>query len=480
MATVVSRLQGRLEEVLPPAQVSVDRKVLRKESEDYAWFSNVLAEDLAGYRADAVAWPADERQLAAVLAMAHDLRVPVTMRGGGTGNYGQCVPLLGGLVVDTTRLDRVLEIGDGYARVQAGAKLVDLDRAAGATGQEIRIFPSTYLTATIVGFVCGGSGGIGSATYGMLVDGNVLAATIYPVDDHPAPHTARGADLALYLHAYGTTGVVADVTVPLSPRRGWAQAVVSFADIVACHGFCLDLLEDPSVDKRLICAVEPGVVRHFARARLPFRPARTSVLLVFGDGQLDRVVALARRHGGELDIALPTESKTRLSDFSWNHTTLWAKKADSALTYLQAGFDIDRFAQQVRAIRAEYGDEIALHGEYARVGGAPFAAALPIVPYKGRDYLDRMIAFLEDIGVGVANPHTYVLEEGSRTLNAPDLLAAKRRNDPAGLLNPGKLAAAGSVPGLDRAPSRRGRKRSTLGLAPGAGGAGGRFDKAGT
>ncbi len=448
-----SRLQRRLEEALPQAQVSVAPDVLRRESEDYAWFSNVLAETLAGYRADAVAWPADEAQL----AIAHELRVPVTIRGGGTGNYGQCVPLAGGLVVDTSRLDRVLDIGDGYARVQAGVKLVELDRAAHASGQELRIYPSTYLTATVVGFVGGGSGGVGSATHGMLVDGNVLAATVLPVDDDPRPRAVAGAELSHYIHAYGTTGVMADVTVPLAPRVTWEQAVVSFSDLYACHGFCLALLDDPTIDKRLICTAEPSIVRHFARARLPFAPERTAALLVFGAGQQDRVVALAERHGGALDFALPRDTKTRLTDFSWNHTTLWAKKSDPSLTYLQAGFDAGRFEEQARAIKARYGDELAIHGEYARAGGAPFVGALPILPYHGRAALDETILFLEDIGVSIANPHTYVLEEGSRTDNVADLLAAKRRNDPAGLLNPGKLAAAGSA--SDR------RKVSTLGLA---------------
>ncbi len=457
MVAQSSRLQRRLEEALPPAQVSVAPDVLQRESEDYAWFSNVLAETLAGYRADAVAWPADETQLAAVLAVAHELRAPVTIRGGGTGNYGQCVPLAGGLVVDTGRLDRVLDIGDGHARVQAGVKLVELDRAAHASGQEIRIYPSTYLTATVAGFVGGGSGGVGSATHGMLVDGNVLGATVLPVDDDPRPRTVMGAELSHYIHAYGTTGVMADVTVPLAPRLQWEQAVVSFPDIYACHGFCLALLDDPEVDKRLICTAEPSIVRHFARARLPFNPERTAALLVFGAGQRDRVVALAERYGGALDFALPRDAKTRLTDFSWNHTTLWAKKSDPSLTYLQAGFDKDRFEEQVRAIKARYGDDFAIHGEYARAGGAPFVGALPILLYRGRAELDETILFLEGIGVSIANPHTYVLEEGSRTDNAADLLAAKRRNDPAGLLNPGKLATAG--------PAGDARKPATLGLA---------------
>jgi FAD/FMN-containing dehydrogenase len=426
---------------------------------DYAWFSNLLEETLAGCCAEVVAWPQDDAELAGVLAAAYDARVPVTIRGGGTGNYGQCVPLLGGLVVNMSRMNRVLEVGDGHARVQAGVKLVTLDRAAQATGQEIRIYPSTYLTATVVGFVCGGSGGIGSVTHGFLADGNVLSATVYPVTDSPAPETAPADQLDCYIHAYGTTGVLADVTVPLAPRIAWEQAVLSFPDLLSCHAFCMALLDDASIDKRLVSTAEPGVVRHFARSRVPFHPDRTCVLLMVGAGQLDRVTTLATRHGGRLDFALPRDTKIRLSDFTWNHTTAWAKKDDPSLTYLQVAFSADSFEEQLRAIRAEYGDDFAVHGEYARFGGRPFVGALPIVPYQSEQYIDRMIAFLESIGMFVANPHTYVLEEGSRTDNVAELLEMKRRHDPAGLLNPGKLGAA-----RKKAPAIS-RREATLGLA---------------
>lgn len=458
MVAPVSVLQRRLQEVLPSDAISVEPKTLQSNSADYAWFSNVLDDILAGYHADAVAWPSGDEELAAVLATAYELRVPVTVRGGGTGNYGQCVPLMGGLVVNTGRMNRILDLADGAARVQAGVKLADLDRAANASGQELRIYPSTYLTATVAGFVGGGSGGVGSVTHGTLADGNVLGATAYPLDAQPAPRPIQGPDLSLYIHAYGTTGVMADVTVPLAPRLSWEQAVVSFAGLLACHAFCLDLLDDAAVDKRLICTAEPGVVRHFARARLPFQPERTAALLIYGSGQGERVAALAARHGGTVDFVLPPGSKTRLTDFSWNHTTLWAKKADPSLTYLQCGFDVARYEEQIGAIKAAYGDDFAMHGEYIRAGGAPFASSLPIIPYRGRAEIDRMIAFLEGIDVSVANPHTYVLEEGSRTDNAPELLAAKRRNDPTGLLNPGKLAAASDGVGVTG-------KSATLGLA---------------
>lgn len=436
-----AQLLQRLGECLPPEQISTDPKTLQINSQDYAWFSNVLEEDLDGRTAEVVAWPADLQQLADTLAVAHTLRTPITIRGGGTGNYGQCVPMRGGLVVNMGRLNSIDNLGGARARVGAGVRFVDLDRAAHNWGEEIRIYPSTYLTATFAGFVAGGSMGVGSITHGTLVDGNVLAATVLPVNDRPVPEAVEGAALSTYTHAYGTTGVIVDVTVPLTARTRWEQAVISFSTMVACHEFCIALTEDESVDKRLITSAAPGVVRHFARARLGFDATRSSALLIFGEGQLSRVMAIAARHGGRLDIQLPGRSKTRLSDFGWNHTTLWVKKSDRSLTYLQCGWDIERFAEQTAAIEREYGDDFAMHGEYVRSAGAPFLASLPIIPYRGRAHLDRMIDFLNAIGVSVANPHRYVLEEGGRIDNVAEMLATKRRNDPAGLLNPGKFGA---------------------------------------
>lgn len=462
MASPVEILLRRLGEVLPRESVSVDPKALENNSRDYAWFSNVLEEELDQYRAEVVAWPRDERQLADVLAAGYACHVPITVRGGGTGNYGQCVPIAGGLVLNTGRMNRVLELGDGWARVQPGVRFVELDEAAWATGQEIRIFPSTYLTATLAGFVAGGSGGVGSVTYGMLGDGNVLGATILPVRDSPAPEEITGDALGSFIHAYGTTGVLQEVRVPLAPRRRWEQAVVSFADILACHEFCLELLTAPGIDKRLITSVEASIVRYFTRARLPFDPQRAAAILIFGEGQAPQVLAIADRFGGRLDVTVAPESKTRLTDFTWNHTTLWAKKADPSLTYLQCGWDVERFPEQLRAIRAEYGDEFAVHGEYALAGGEQFLASLPIVAYKGREHLDRMVDFVESAGVGVANPHRYILEEGSRVRNVDEVLAAKRRNDPAGLLNPGKLGAWGG----SLAPAGASRE-ATMTLGPG-------------
>jgi len=79
-------------------------------------------------------------------------QIPLTVRGAGTGNYGQCVPLQGGVILDTTKLTKIISIEPGTARVEAGVKMAFFDKQARAIGWELRMAPSTYRTATIGGF----------------------------------------------------------------------------------------------------------------------------------------------------------------------------------------------------------------------------------------------------------------------------------------------------------------------------------------
>ena len=69
-------------------EISTDRALLRQKSRDFYWYSPILKRKLDGKSADLYARPRDEAEVLRVLAACRDARVPVTVRGGGTGNYG--------------------------------------------------------------------------------------------------------------------------------------------------------------------------------------------------------------------------------------------------------------------------------------------------------------------------------------------------------------------------------------------------------
>src|SRR5260221_5996643 len=141
-----------------------DPKIVRRRSRDFFWYSPILNEQLDGKSADLIVAPRDENDVINTAAACARHRVPLTVRAGGTGNYGQAVPLNGGVLLDVTALAEIEWIKPGILRVEAGAKLNAIDAELQGHGSELRMHPSTKRTATIGGVVACGSGGIGSAT----------------------------------------------------------------------------------------------------------------------------------------------------------------------------------------------------------------------------------------------------------------------------------------------------------------------------
>src|SRR5487761_1052898 len=136
---------GEMGRALQSAGVAGSAEEVRRSaaSRDFAWLSPVLSARLPTTIADLVTYPANTEELALCVSEAANRGVPMTVRGRGTGNYGQCVPLAGGVVIDTSALDKVLEVGPGWARVLPGASCMKVERAARSHGQELAIFPST-------------------------------------------------------------------------------------------------------------------------------------------------------------------------------------------------------------------------------------------------------------------------------------------------------------------------------------------------
>jgi FAD/FMN-containing dehydrogenase len=92
----------------------IDRK---RRSRDFFWYSPILYDLLKDKIADIVVTPRHEAEVVRVAAACAKHRVPLTVRGGATGNYGQCVPMRGGVVLDMELLNRIEWQSPGLVRV---------------------------------------------------------------------------------------------------------------------------------------------------------------------------------------------------------------------------------------------------------------------------------------------------------------------------------------------------------------------------
>ena len=417
---------------------------LERLSRDYFDYSPVLVPRLAGQRAQLVARAtcvAEVQQVAGACARAG---VPLTLRGAGTGNYGQCVPLAGGVVLDLTGLDRLrrLDPETGVIEVEAGAVMAAVEAQLAPQGRALRLRPSTVRTATIGGFIAGGSGGIGSLRWGFLRDpGNLLGLEVVTVEPEPRVLQLDAAASAPLNHAYGCNGILTALRLPTCEAVAWQQLVVGFVSwgqaleatrellTTALALESVTLLEGPIAEGSPWPAGCPGAAAGEHRLLLLAAPDALAVLPAW----------LAAR-GGQLCWQAP-QGQSRglpLRELSWNHTTLHWRAHRPGWTYLQM-----LLPQPERPLLEElsriWAGDLHWHLEAVRHQGAARLAALPLLRWQGEESLERLMGQLREAGAVLFNPHVITVEEGGLGVIDADQVAAKAAHDPAGLLNPGKL-----------------------------------------
>jgi FAD/FMN-containing dehydrogenase len=424
--------------------------LVRQKSRDFYWYSPVLKRELEAVTADVVVTPTSEAEVRAVLAAAYQLEIPVTPRGAGTGNYGQAMPLMGGVLLNLAEMNKVKSIERGRVVCEPGALIIDVDKAAEASGQELRMHPSTRGTASVAGFVAGGSGGVGSINWGGLRDfGNVLRLRLMTMEAAPRALELTGEDLHKAVHAYGTNGIITEVEMPLTAHYDWADVIVGFDSFDAAAAYALALGEQDGILKKLMTVVA-GPTPHdcFLRHRALIPPGASVVILMIAPHSLDAFEAFTRpyrdarilldssRAAPETLAGLPPNY-----ELTWNHTTLRALRVDPRVTYLQVRYPTDGGLKLIKRIHDLYGPEVRGHLELIRFNGRIAFAGLPLVVFTTEARLQEIIAEHEAMGAMIFNPHRYTLEEGGMKQTDAIQLAFKRETDPRGLLNPGKMIA---------------------------------------
>jgi FAD/FMN-containing dehydrogenase len=409
--------------------VSVDADRRRAASRDHAWLSPVLSRRLPDTMADVVVSPADTAGVARALAVAYEWGVPVTPRGRGTGNYGQAVPLAGGIVVDADRRGRVLDVGAGWVRAEAGASFVRLEAAARRTGQELAMFPSTVASA-LGGFLAGGAGGSGSIAHGFLWDGFVLDAEVLGCWDRPEPVRVAGDEVRPFLHAYGTTGVITEATVRLVPARPWTALFAAFAayqDAVAAARHLATSEPRP----RNLSVDDPGLVACYP-ADPGLDPNRHSLRAIIDADTVETARAAVTDVGGQV-LSVRPDAVGLLVSLSYNHATLRAKRRWPDACHVQVGGPA--LVAHHTEVRSVLPDGL-LHHDAMAPGGVVDLGGLLIGRFPGQDALEAAMDDLHALDVRVTNPHTWRL--GGHGNLAP-LHTAAAHFDPTSLLNPGKL-----------------------------------------
>jgi FAD/FMN-containing dehydrogenase len=433
------------------AHLDIEAKetAIRAASRDFFWYSPVLKARLDHVTADFVVRPRNEAEVIEVLRTCYAHDCPVTTRGAGTGNYGQAMPLAGGCVMHLQNMGRVKAIHPGRVICEPGILLKDLDAACRAeSGHELRMFSSTWATATIGGFIAGGSGGVGSCTWGSLRDlGNIIRLRVVTMEAEPRVLEFRGEELARVSHAYGTNGIITELEMPLAPAYDWVGMFVAFDDFADAMAYAEELANEDGILIKIASVYEaPTAHAYFQRVK-PHVTADTHLVgIMVAPQSMDGFETFtARRPAARVIYRSDASDWDRdpgpVFEYGWNHTTLRALKFDPAITYLQVRYGFPQHRDLVKRMRAAFSPEVLQHLEVIRENGKVMFAGLSLVRFTTEERLDEIIRIHEDAGALIFNPHRYTLEEGGRQTVDDRQLAFKREADPKGLLNPGKMIA---------------------------------------
>jgi alkyldihydroxyacetonephosphate synthase len=420
-------------------------------------------------RPDVVAVPRTEDDVAAILRLAGEHRVPVVAWGGGSGTQGAAVPVRGGIVVDLRALDAIVAIDEVSMTVtaQAGVNGNALERALNERGLMLPHYPASSEWATVGGYVAARGSGVLSTRYGKIEDLVLGLRVALPdgtlFDSLPTPRHAAGPDLTpLFVGSEGTLGIITQATlevVPLPAERSFAA--VRFPDVAAGVN---------AFRRALARGNRPSVIRMYDEeaTRRVFAP-------VVGE-DLDGVVAVLAFEGGEPSVVAAERAATlehartegareldpALGEAWWDHRYDFYKPPHHPeLPSVWGTIDVVARYRDIHAVHAALktavrdryapdGLQLRMHfSHWYRWGTMIYARFL--IPDGGPDALalhdriwhDGVTAVLA--AGGVMNDHhgvglklaPFMAAQHGAGLHA--LHSVKASLDPHGIMNPGKL-----------------------------------------
>ena len=264
-AFMFNMILSELEDIVGQENVSTREADKLIYGVDYFWISRMWADrGETPPAADFVVRPASAQEVSAILKVANYYKLPVHTWGGGSGSQGGALPMAGGIILDTKRMDKLIEIDLESRTITAETGMIfqQLEWYANEKGFSCMHIPSCLTCGTIGGALGHRGIGILSTKYGKIDDMCVSMEVVLPngdiINTLPVPKHAAGPDLnQIFIGSEGTLGVITKATFKLfeQPECRKHRAFL-FPDMTSGFAAGRDIMQK----------VKPSIMRFFDEA----------------------------------------------------------------------------------------------------------------------------------------------------------------------------------------------------------------------
>ena len=262
---------------------------------------------------DAVVFPRTAEQVSAIMKLANAHRIPVTPRGGGTNVSGGSIPVLGGIVLCTTKMDKILNIDreNFTATVECGVVLMNFNTRLAAEGLFFPPDPQSFLAATIGGIVAENAGGPAGVKYGVTKQYLLGLEVVLPTGEiiQLGGRTVKnvvGYDLTmLFCSSEGTLGIITKAEFKVNAIPPAKKTILAIYDDVAVAGENVSLVLKSGVTPAKIELLDNWLIHRIEEASPLGLPGEADAVLIFEvDGmaeavekEADKIIEIARMNG---------------------------------------------------------------------------------------------------------------------------------------------------------------------------------------
>jgi len=447
-------------------RVTFDRLERKLYGHDIAAIPKLVKPLIGSTVPDAVVQPQAESELVELARWARRQAIPLVPRAKASSGYGGAVPVRGGIVVDFYRMSGVVsvDVESQEVTVQPGITWERLDRDLAKHGLTLRLYPSSYPSSTVGGWLAQGGAGFGSYQYGYFRD-NVTSARVVLPDGEIEEFTSDGLDLVA--DAEGITGFISQVTLKVQPLGEidvvafscrTASDLQGFVESVVASGLPVwsIMFINPSMAdmKNIAPSSAHGGEGDTARVELP--KAYISVVTFKStqkENLRENLEELAHRAGAQTlsdDIAR----------HEWDNRfkIMLVKRLGPSLVPAEVIVPVSGLGVTLDEISAKIRHPVLKEGIIVKDGrgGNPEAVLLGFIPADERTLGYNFMFALSLSIMKIAKKHggrayatgMYFSGKAEEILGSDRVLRLrdfKAKNDPSGIMNPGKVIDGGFV-----------------------------------